>query len=128
MKRVFFIEMMGVPGSYDASVYDSFEDKDNEGRWFTRRFGDYPGLNIQCRNVCLGETLPGASEVDGLVLAGTYNSVHDNTEWQQHVLDWLPVMRSAGIPLLGICGSHQLIAHMYGAGVVNQLVRAAYTQ
>ena len=28
--RIFFIEMMGVPGSFDASVYDHFEDKDQE--------------------------------------------------------------------------------------------------
>ena len=33
-KRVIFIEMMGVPGSYDASVYDHFDDKDDEGAWF----------------------------------------------------------------------------------------------
>ena len=29
-KHVVFVEMMGVPGSYDASVYDHFEDKDKE--------------------------------------------------------------------------------------------------
>ena len=34
LKRVVFIEMMGIPGSYDARVYDHFEDKDQEGLWF----------------------------------------------------------------------------------------------
>ena len=115
--RIVFIEMMGVPGSYDAAVYDHFEDKDQEGVWFVKRYAHVPGIRIDTCNVCLGETLPDAVEVDGLVLAGSYNSVHDDTDWQQAVRAWLPEMRRQRIPILGICGSHQLIAHAEGAGV-----------
>ena len=118
LKRVVFIEMMGVPGSYDASVYDDFEDKDNEGQWFVKRFAHVPGIALSTCNVCTGETLPQAGEVDGLVLAGSYNSVHDNTPWQQAVRNWLAVMRSHKIPILAICGSHQLIAHDHGSDVI----------
>ena len=116
--RIFFIEMMGVPGSYDASVYDHFEDRDDEGQWFVKRYAHIPGIAISTCNVCRGESLPQAAEVDGLVLAGSYNSVHDHTDWQQAVRAWLPVMRQHKIPILGICGSHQLIAHVEGADVV----------
>lgn len=116
--RIFFIEMMGVAGSYDASVYDHFEDKDDEGQWFVKRYSHLPGIAISTCNVCRGETLPQPTQVDGLVLAGSYNSVHDHTDWQQAVRAWLPVMRQHKIPILGICGSHQLIAHAEGADVV----------
>ena len=116
--RIFFIEMMGVPGSYDASVYDHFEDKDDEGQWFVKRYSHVPGINISTRNVCRGELLPQPADVDGLVLAGSYNSVHDHTDWQQAVRAWLPQMRRHKMPILGICGSHQLIAHVEGADVV----------
>ena len=109
--------MMGVRGSYDASVYDHFEDKDQEGLWFVKRYAHVPGIRIDTCNVCLGDALPGADEVDGLVLAGSYNSVHDHTEWQLAVRAWLPEMRRRRIPILGICGSHQLIAHTEGADV-----------
>ena len=115
--RIFFIEMMGEPGSFDASVYDHLDEREDEGLWFVKRFGDLPGVSIATRNVCLGETLPEPDEVDGLVLAGTYNSVHDHRPWQQRVRAWLPRMRAARIPILGVCGSHQLIAHAAGAGV-----------
>lgn len=116
--RIFFIEMMGIPGSYDASVYDHFEDKDDEGQWFVKRYSHLPGIAISTCNVCREETLPQPTEIDGLVLAGSYNSVHDHTDWQQAVRAWLPVMRQHKIPILGICGSHQLIAHAEGADVV----------
>ncbi len=109
--------MMGVAGSFDASVYDYFEDRENEGQWFVKRYSHLPGYAITTCNVCLGEALPRASQVDGLVLAGSYNSVHDHTEWQQKIRDWLPVMRRNKIPILGVCGSHQLIAHSQGAEV-----------
>ena len=108
---------MGVPGSYDASVYDDFEDRDQEGVWFQKRFGHVEGVSISTCNVCIGEALPDASQVDGLVLAGSYNSVHDHTPWQQQMRAWLPRMRDAAVPILAICGSHQLLAHMQGADV-----------
>lgn len=117
-RRIVFVEMMGVPGSYDASVYDHFEDKDKEGLWFVKRYSHVKGISIQTCNVCQGETLPQPAEVDGLVLAGSYNSVHDHTDWQQAIRAWLPVMRAHKKPILGICGSHQLIAHYEGAEVV----------
>lgn len=109
--------MMGVPGSFDASVYDHFEDRENEGQWFVKRYSHLAGYTTKTCNVCLGETLPMPSDVDGLVLAGSYNSVHDNTEWQQQVRAWLAVMRQNRIPILGVCGSHQLISHSQGAEV-----------
>ena len=115
--RICFIEMMGVPGSFDASVYAHFEDREDEGCWFVKRYGHLDGFNISTCNICLGETLPLASEVDGLVLAGSYNSVYDHTDWQRQIRAWLPIMREHKIPILGVCGSHQLIAHSQGADV-----------
>mgnify|MGYP002629792889 CR=1 FL=1 len=88
LKQVFFIEMMGKPG-----------------------------ISINSRDVCIGEPLPTPIQANGLVLAGSYNSVHDNTAWQRAVRAWLPVMRAHRVPILAICGSHQLLCHMHGANV-----------
>ena len=115
--QVVFIEMMGVPGSYDASVYDHFDDKDNEGQWFIKRFGYIDKLRLSSCNVCLGEPLPELDKFDALVLAGSYNSVHDHTDWQQRMRSWLPDVRRRNKPILAVCGSHQLISHSQGASV-----------
>ena len=118
LKRVVFIEMMGIPGSYDARVYDHFEDKDQEGLWFVKEFGDILGITIDTCNICIGELLPRPTEVDGIVLAGSYNSVHDHTDWQRTLLNWLPGVRQQKVPVLAVCGSHQLIAFSQGADVI----------
>lgn len=118
MKRIVFVEMMGVPGSYDARVYDHFDDKDQEGLWFVKRFGHTPGIAIDTCNICIGELLPRPTDVDGVVLAGSYNSVHDRTDWQQTLLDWLPEVRRNKIPVLAVCGSHQLMAFSQGVDVI----------
>ena len=49
--RIVFVEMMGVPGSYDASVYDHFEDRDQEGLWFVKRYAGVDGVSITACNV-----------------------------------------------------------------------------
>ena len=51
--RIFFIEMMGEPGSFDASVYNHLEECEDEGLWFVRRFGHLPGISIS-RNTMSG--------------------------------------------------------------------------
>ena len=117
MRVIYFIELMGLPGSYDSSVYDHFEDKDQEGKWFQKRYAYIQGFEIKTCNVCLGEPPPDVDSADGFVLAGTYHSVHDNTEWQQKMLAWLPGVHNSKKPLLGICGSHQLMAYGLGADV-----------
>ena len=115
--RIYFIEMMGKPGSFDASVYDHFEDRENEGLWFVKRYGHIPNLTIKTRNICLDEPLPLVAELDAVVLAGSYNSIHDKTTWQKQVRAWLPEIRRHKKPILGVCGSHQLLAHNAGADV-----------
>ena len=90
--RIFFIEMLGEPGTYDASVYDSFVGKDQEGLWFKRRYAYLGDVRFEIHSLPRGDSLPDPSEADGFVLGGSYNSVHDNYPWQRAVLSWLPAV------------------------------------
>jgi hypothetical protein len=90
--------MMGVPGSYDTSVSAHFEDKDQEGLRFVKRYSHITGISIRTCNVCLGAALPQPSELDGVVLAGSYNSVHDDAGWQKQMRACLPGIRRSNIP------------------------------
>jgi len=116
--RIFFIEMLGEPGTYDASVYDDLPDRDLEGIWFQKRYAYLGDVNITVRSLPRGDSLPDAHEADGFVLGGSYNSVHDDYPWQRDVLSWLPSVRELSAPLLAICGAHQLLGKHYGGSVV----------
>jgi GMP synthase-like glutamine amidotransferase len=116
-KRICFVGMLGTPGSFDASVYDHYPDTDDEGSWFITRFGGIDGFALETCNISHGDPLPDLANLDGIILGGSHNSVHDNTEWQQRLRDWLPILRAKNIPILAICGSHQLLAQGKGASV-----------
>lgn len=117
--RICFVEMLGAPGSYDASLYENIEGKDNEGIWFAKRFGGIDGFTLETCNISRGAPLPEPTRYDGIILGGSHNSVLDQTEWQERLLNWLPSLFDASIPVLAICGSHQLLAQRQGATVAD---------
>ncbi|MBY0370863.1 gamma-glutamyl-gamma-aminobutyrate hydrolase family protein [bacterium] len=52
-----------------------------------------------------------------IIVLGSSSSVNDKFDWQIALGSWLKKHMDAGIPTLGLCFGHQLIAHLYGAPV-----------
>ncbi|MFT4624749.1 MAG: GMP synthase (glutamine-hydrolyzing) [Myxococcota bacterium] len=53
----------------------------------------------------------------GVVILGSGASVHDPLPWQGALGDWLRPRLEAGLPALGLCYGHQLLAHLLGGEV-----------
>jgi len=64
-----------------------------------------------------GEGLPSRDGFAGTIITGSAAMVTDRHDWSERSAGWLREAAHAGMPLLGICYGHQLIAHALGGEV-----------
>lgn len=66
-----------------------------------------------------GEVLPSREGFAGVIVTGSAAMVTDRHDWSERSAGWLREAAHEGMPLLGICYGHQLIAHALGGQVGN---------
>ena len=64
-----------------------------------------------------GDALPGREGFAGAIVTGSAAMVTERHDWSERSAGWLREAAHAGLPLLGICYGHQLIAHALGGTV-----------
>ena len=87
------------------SLYGDFED------WFAAGLGVLDLFQI---DVFRQESLPEADNLSGVVITGSPAMVSANEDWSERTADWLGETVQKGIPVLGVCYGHQLLAHALG--------------
>lgn len=94
-----------------------------------RRYGSFPhwirvaaGLAADetvVANVERGDRLPSRHGFAGAIVTGSAAYVTDRADWSERSADWLRDAAGEGLPLLGICYGHQLLAHALGGEVAD---------
>ncbi|MDF9747361.1 type 1 glutamine amidotransferase [Natrinema salsiterrestre] len=64
-------------------------------------------------------TVPDGFDYDGAVVTGSRASVYWNDDWMQPVAEWVDDAIDRGIPFLGVCWGHQLLADVLGGTVAD---------
>lgn len=64
-----------------------------------------------------GEPLPERAGFAGALVTGSAAMVTEHLDWSERCAAWLREAGQAGLPLLGICYGHQLLAHAFGGEV-----------
>jgi len=90
------------------SQHGDFED------WFAEGLGVPDLLQV---DVFRYQPLPAAQDLAGIVITGSAAMVSEKQDWSERTADWLAQAVHNGIPALGICYGHQLLAHALGGRV-----------
>ena len=73
--------------------------------------------DAQVTDVRNGDPLPKHDSIAGIVVTGSHAMVTEHHEWSERTAVWLACAVEQGIPALGICYGHQLLAYAMGGQV-----------
>ena len=104
MKQIALIKTGGTIEQIKRQHGD-FED------WFAEGLGVPELLQI---DVYKQEELPAPDDLAGIVITGSAAMVSEKEDWSERTAKWLVGAVQKGIPVLGVCYGHQLLAHALG--------------
>lgn len=79
--------------------------------WFAEGMGVSNLLQV---DVFRHQPFPDTKSLSGIVITGSPAMVSDRQDWSERTAEWLAKVVPTGLPVLGVCYGHQLLAHALG--------------
>ena len=95
-------------GSTIPGVKRQYGDFEN---WFSEGLGITEFLQVDVFNQ---EELPATEQLSGILITGSPAMVSDRQDWSERTAAWLVGSVGQGVPTLGVCYGHQLLAQALG--------------
>ncbi|MEW6678928.1 MAG: glutamine amidotransferase [Pseudomonadota bacterium] len=96
-----------------AARHGDFED------WLRRSMGLDAEHLVTVVPVAEGASLPPPGDLAGAIITGSHAMVTECPAWSEALAEWLRQAVPTGLPVLGICYGHQLLAHALGGEVAD---------
>jgi GMP synthase (glutamine-hydrolysing) len=84
--------------------------------WLRRSLGEAHAHTVVI-SVAEGQSPPPSDSLSGVIITGSHAMVTDQAPWSESLAHWLRQTVPAGLPVLGICYGHQLLAQALGGEV-----------
>ncbi len=85
---------------------------------FGALFGAHvPDIELVTYDVIGGELPPSPDACDGWVCTGSRHSVYEDLGWIRGLSGFVRAVHAAGVPFVGVCFGHQVLAHALGGRV-----------
>lgn len=86
-------------------------------QWFINSIGP-DRFDFRTVSVHQGERLPEhRAGLAGVIITGSPAMVSHRHDWSERSAEWIAAAHDAGLPMLGVCYGHQLLAHALGGSV-----------
>ena len=77
-----------------------------------------PAMDFETVSVIKGEALPDPASLEAILITGSPAGVYDDDPWIGPLMNFARAAAAAGVPQVGICFGHQLLAEALGGKVI----------